>query len=68
MKIELEIEVVELKQEPQCSSPFLTQIARSLHVGTGDLTLSGLYLSFIGSKGETLSHPLCFSLSPVVAV
>ena len=25
---------LELKQEPQCSSPFLTQIARSLHVST----------------------------------
>ena len=33
---------LELKQEPQCSSPFLTQIARSLHVGTGE---SGLVFS-----------------------
>ena len=31
-----------LRQEPQVSSPFLTQIARSLHVGTGE---SGLIFS-----------------------
>ena len=37
---------LELKQEPQCSSPFLTQIARSLHVGTGE---SGLVFSGDGT-------------------